>query len=123
MSSIAERIGLIMNENDLNYRTLAKELGYSDMAISNVVKGKSVPRYDMLMGIIERFPKYSSHWLLTGKGNKFGSVAGLMTTEEIAAYVVENQEDFFKDVLFREFLSKETYRRMLEIERGLKVGN
>lgn len=118
--AIGERIGHIMTQSGLNYRTLAATIGYSDMAVSNVVKGKSVPRYDMLIAIIEKFPKYSTYWLMTGKGDPEGKEAGVLNPSDIAIYVVDNQSEFLQNRLFIEFIEKLTFKRMLEIEKGAK---
>jgi len=68
MSEINERLRAIMNHYNYNYNSFGKELGYSDVAISKLLKGKNKPKFDFLQAILNRFPDISPEWLLTGKG-------------------------------------------------------
>ncbi len=66
---INERLREIMEKNGLNYRSFGKKLGYSDVAIAKLINGKSKPKFDFLLAILESDPLINPEWLLTGTGD------------------------------------------------------
>lgn len=122
MSDISHRIEKIMKDNNLNYRSLSQELGYTDVAVRNIVKGKSIPKFDFLEALFNKFPSINTYWLITGKGKQYiegdGNVLGSLPVEDISQWVVSRQSEFLKDTLFNEFIEKVALKKMLEIERG-----
>ncbi|EAR14054.1 helix-turn-helix domain-containing protein [Robiginitalea biformata] len=124
MNKIGQRFEEIMNDNSLNYRTFAEVLGVSDVAVRNIIKGKSNPKFDLLSALVGKYPKINSHWLLTGKGEKYTTIKGHTlsnaSVQELAEYVVGNQKIFLEDPLFNQFVEKLTYKRMWEIDKSDK---
>lgn len=62
-----------MIDNELNYSSLAKKIKYSDVAVSNIIKGKTKPKFEFLSALVQNFPNYNPAWILTGKGNEKGA--------------------------------------------------
>ncbi|HET8736201.1 MAG TPA: hypothetical protein VFM69_06360 [Pricia sp.] len=118
--AIGDRIEEVMNDHGLNYRSLAAKMKKSDTGVGNVAKGSTIPRYDFIKSFMEVFPDVNGHWLLTGNGNKTGDYKVMKiddySVREISEFVVTNQKKFLTDAMFREFLDKLTFKRMLEIE-------
>ena len=68
-NDISDRIKTIMNDKGMNYRSFGKYLGYSDVAISKIIKGDSKPKFEFLTNILTKIPEISPEWLLTGQGS------------------------------------------------------
>lgn len=67
--TINERIKEIMNKENLNFLSFGKQLGYSDVVVGNIVKGRNKPSYDFLNKLIQIFDWINAEWLLIGKGS------------------------------------------------------
>jgi len=79
MSTIGERIKLIMEHYGMNTRSFAEYIGFERNQNSRVVKkinGQENPSYDMLMLIIEKCDEIDVEWLMTGKGKMLKSSEG-----------------------------------------------
>lgn len=124
MSEIGQRIEAIMNDNNLNYRSLGIEVGYSDVAVRNIVLGKSNPKFDLLHALIKKYPKINSYWLLTGIGEMYSEVKGHSLSDasinEVAEFVVANQKKFLDNLLFNEFVEKMAAQRAWALLNNLK---
>lgn len=70
---IGDRIGEVMKDNGLNYRSLGLSMGYSDSQVRKIVLNKSMPGYDFLNSILKLNPALSTDWLMTGRGGKLKS--------------------------------------------------
>lgn len=70
MSTLAERIKLILHEQKVKQVNFAKTLGVSANYINLLANGKKTSISDTLAKLIEETYGYSSYWLLTGEGEK-----------------------------------------------------
>ncbi len=115
-----------MEDNNLNYRSLALKLNISDVQVRNIVLGKSLPKADFFQNIFREFPSVSLHWLLTGEGQK-----NLIKNEDnvdinsiindkkdyagLVRFLKQHHKELMKDELFRLYVENLTYAKALEI--------
>lgn len=70
MTTVHERIKLLMETFDMNVYKFAKEIG-EDRAekFYNIIKGKMKPNFDTMNDIGQRFPEVNFDWLIMDRGN------------------------------------------------------
>lgn len=72
---LCERIKMILQENHLKQKELARELGVTESYISALLSGRNTKVSNSLATLIEERYGYDSSWILSGKGSKM-KVAG-----------------------------------------------
>lgn len=70
MTSLSDRIKIILDERQITQIEFAKTLGVSANYVNQIVNGKKETISDTLSKLIEERYGYSAYWILTGKGNK-----------------------------------------------------
>ena len=70
MTSLNDRIKIILAENKITQVEFAKTLGISPNYVYKIVSGKKESISDTLAKLIEERYGYSAYWILTGNGNK-----------------------------------------------------
>lgn len=70
MSSLADRIRMILTENELTQAHVAADLGVSPNYINFLANGKKDKISDILAKLIEEVYGYSATWIMTGEGEK-----------------------------------------------------
>lgn len=75
MSTINERIELIIKEFKMNNNSFSKAIGLSaSTSINNITGGrKSKPSYELIESIVTTFPKINVEWLIIGTGGMYKS--------------------------------------------------
>lgn len=68
MTTLGERITLIMNSKGIKAPGLARILGQSERSVYNYIDNKNAPTAPILCTILQETPGLSAHWLLTGDG-------------------------------------------------------
>lgn len=68
--NLSERIRVILKENHLKQKELAKEIGVTESYISALLNGRNTNISQALATLIEEKYGYSSSWLLQGTGPK-----------------------------------------------------
>jgi len=68
MDTVGNRIKKIMDHLNLNYNSFSKELGYSDVVVGNVIKGRNKPSFDFVNKLTQTFDWVDVRWILTGQG-------------------------------------------------------
>jgi aromatic ring-cleaving dioxygenase len=70
MTTVHERIKLLMESFDMNVYKFAKEIG-EDRAekFYNIIKGKMKPNFDTMYDIGQRFPEVNFDWLIMDRGS------------------------------------------------------
>jgi predicted transcriptional regulator len=69
-NSLGDRFLKIMEDNNLNYRSMGKKCGLDESQIRKVIKGQvKDPRFSVVNKILNTFPEVSSDWLIAGRGN------------------------------------------------------
>lgn len=61
------RLALICKFKKITQVELGARIGVTGSAISSIVKDKSVPRYNVIVGILDVFPNLNPNWLLKGE--------------------------------------------------------
>lgn len=69
--SIVQRISLIAQNEAISTGVLEQKIGASKGVLSHAIKNGTDIQAKWLTKIIEIFPSYSAHWLLTGKEEAF----------------------------------------------------
>ncbi len=69
MTTVHERVKLLMESLDMNVYKFAKEIG-EDRAekFYNIIKGKMKPNFDTMNDIGQRFPEVNFDWLIMNRG-------------------------------------------------------
>ena len=70
MTRIVDRITEIIDDERLNDRRFEKIIGKSSSYLNSLRKKNTSPSVDVMLTILENFPKYNLHWLMTGEGKK-----------------------------------------------------
>lgn len=69
LTDISERFNEIMIQKNLNYSSLGDIIGYSDVAVGKIIKGKNKPKFEAIKSVLESFPDVSAKWLVLGVGD------------------------------------------------------
>lgn len=64
--NLSDRIKIILKENHLKQKELAKELGVTESYISALLKGRNTNISQALATLIEEKYGYNSEWVLNG---------------------------------------------------------
>lgn len=71
---IVDRIKQIVEQEDISYRSFETSINKSNGYIKQVLEKKgSLPSVDVILTIIDKYPKYNLQWLMTGKGSMLNS--------------------------------------------------
>lgn len=68
--TLGERIKTVLSERNIKQVDFAEALGVSANYVNQLVNGKKINISDTLSKLIEETYGYSSHWILTGEGEK-----------------------------------------------------
>lgn len=98
---IGDRINKIMTNKGLNYNSLSKITGYSDVQVRRICLNESVPKVDFIQHICSLFPDVDVEWLITGKSKKKTDKLSSDELEEFAITVFDNWEELMKSRLFK----------------------
>lgn len=66
-----ERLLKIIEEEGLNAKQFAEEVGIQAGTISNIVNGRNNPSLDVMQRVLNRFRTLNSDWLILGVGNMY----------------------------------------------------
>lgn len=89
MELVGVRIKKIMEHLDLNFNSLGKELGYSDVVVGNIIKGRNKPSFDFINKLTQTFDWLNIVWVLTGNGEM---ILGNITSDPEAEYNIANSK-------------------------------
>lgn len=98
--SIGKRIGEIMSQKGLNYRSLSKILGCSDTHIGRIIKDESTPRVDFIQHFCMTFSDVDVNWLITGIKSEANHPKEL-DYESLAKIVFDDWDELMKIRLFQ----------------------
>lgn len=66
-----QRLNQLFAHLKLSPSRFADEIGVQRSNISHLLSGRNKPSFDLMLKIIERFPRVNAEWLITGKGSVF----------------------------------------------------
>ena len=73
MTSLGQRIKIILDERKIKQVEFARTLGISANYVNQIVNGKKETISDTLSRLIEERYGYSAYWILTGNGEKLAA--------------------------------------------------
>jgi DNA-binding XRE family transcriptional regulator len=72
MSSIQERIRLIIEKKGLNQNSFSKKIGIQPQTLHHIIAGRLTnPSFEIIQKIISTFSDINPTWLITGNGDIF----------------------------------------------------
>lgn len=117
---ISSRVEILMNDKNLNYRSLGKKIGYSDTQVRNVIIGKSIPKVDFIQNLSRIYPDVRLEWIVTGNGSKYKSEPNIdihstsiddilkldlnKDISRLVRFLIENNSVLLTDPIYREFI-------------------
>lgn len=81
--NLSERIRLILEENHLKQKELAKETGVTESYISAILNGRNINISQSLANLIEEKYGYNNSWVLIGEEPKMKSLGKNRTLSDI----------------------------------------
>ena len=81
--SLCDRIKLILKENNLKQKDLAREIGVTESYISAIVNRRNTNLSHSLASLIEEKYGYSSEWVLTGAEPKLKQISKNRSLSEL----------------------------------------
>lgn len=81
--NLSERIKLILEENHLKQKELAKEIGVTESYISAIINGRNSNISQTLAALIEEKYGYSTSWVLEGTEPKLKVIGKNRTLSDI----------------------------------------
>lgn len=65
---MTDRIEKLLEETDMSPSLFADAIGVQRATISHILSGRNNPSLDFVQKVLNRFPKLSPDWILSGKG-------------------------------------------------------
>ncbi|MEE3035169.1 MAG: helix-turn-helix transcriptional regulator [Bacteroidota bacterium] len=101
---IAERIGEIIDENNLSASSFASMIGVQRSSISHILSGRNNPSLDLLLKIHKSFPDISLEWLILGE-DKIDKSLPLTNNKDVTEIIKSDKEsDNLRDSHLREIV-------------------
>jgi transcriptional regulator with XRE-family HTH domain len=71
MDNFAGRLKMLIDQFNITAYRLAKDLSCSNATVLNLLSEKSVPGYDFLSKLLNKFPTVNANWLIMGREHMF----------------------------------------------------
>tara|TARA_Y100000746_G_scaffold61285_1_gene49899 strand:- start:240 stop:608 length:369 start_codon:yes stop_codon:yes gene_type:complete len=101
---IAERIGKIIEENNLSASSFAKTIGVQRSSISHILSGRNNPSLDLLLKIHNAFNYISLEWLILGDNSMEKTLAEIQNVDKSELMIDEKELSDNKQSLLREIV-------------------
>lgn len=120
-----DRLKELIAFKNLNYRSLAKKLDYSDVQVRKIALNKSVPKIDFIQSLLRIEPLLNLDWLLTGKGDKFKSNLDFDLNNEVPVmillkYLLDRKDELIDNETYRDYIRANYELIMADDEREKK---
>lgn len=100
--NIIDRISIIQQECTKSQRSFELSIGKSSGYLNQLQKKDSTPSVDVIVKIIETYPKYSLEWIILGRGEKYSENVNIVN-EDAIEYVTGSKSDSKKlDVIIEQ---------------------
>ena len=101
---IAERIGKIIEENNLSASSFAKTIGVQRSSISHILSGINNPSLDLLLKIHNAFNYISLEWLILGDNSMEKTLEETQNIDKSELIIDEKELSDNKQSLLREIV-------------------
>ena len=101
---IAERIGKIIEENNLSASSFAKTIGVQRSSISHILSGRNNPSLDLLLKIHNAFNYISLEWLILGYNSMEKTLEETQNVDKSELIIDEKELSDNKQSLLREIV-------------------
>ena len=101
---IAERIGKIIEENNLSASSFAKTIGVQRSSISHILSGRNNPSLDLLLKIHNAFNYISLEWLILGDNSMEKTLEEIQNIDKSELIIDEKELSDNKQSLLREIV-------------------
>ena len=101
---IAERIGKIIEENNLSASSFAKTIGVQRSSISHILSGRNNPSLDLLLKIHNAFNYISLEWLILGDNSMEKTLEEIQNVDKTELIIDEKELSDNKQSLLREIV-------------------
>ena len=98
MTSLDQRIKIILDERKIKQVEFARTLGISANYVNQIVNGKKETISDTLSRLIEERYGYSAYWILTGNGEKLAANEISAEKEAIIKKILKMSDNEIKAV-------------------------
>jgi len=101
---IVERIGKIIEENNLSASSFAKMIGVQRSSISHILSGRNNPSLDLLLKIHNAFNYISLEWLILGDNSMEKTLEEIQNVNKSELIIDEKELSDNKESLLREIV-------------------
>ena len=101
---IVERIGKIIEENNLSASSFAKMIGVQRSSISHILSGRNNPSLDLLLKIHNAFNYISLEWLILGDNSMEKTLEETQNVDKSELIIDEKELSNNKQSLLREIV-------------------
>ena len=101
---IVERIGKIIEENNLSASSFAKMIGVQRSSISHILSGRNNPSLDLLLKIHNAFNYISLEWLILGYNSMEKTLEETQNVDKSELIIDEKELSNNKQSLLREIV-------------------
>ena len=101
---IVERIGKIIEENNLSASSFAKTIGVQRSSISHILSGRNNPSLDLLLKIHNAFNYISLEWLILGDNSMEKTLEEIQNVNKSELIIDEKELSDNKESLLREIV-------------------
>ena len=101
---IVERIGKIIEENNLSASSFAKMIGVQRSSISHILSGRNNPSLDLLLKIHNAFNYISLEWLILGHNSMEKTLEEIQNVDKSELIIDEKELSDNKQSLLREIV-------------------
>ena len=101
---IVERIGKIIEENNLSASSFAKMIGVQRSSISHILSGRNNPSLDLLLKIHNAFNYISLEWLILGDNSMEKTLEETQNVDKSELIIDEKELSDNKQSLLREIV-------------------
>ena len=101
---IVERIGKIIEENNLSASSFAKMIGVQRSSISHILSGRNNPSLDLLLKIHNAFNYISLEWLILGHNSMEKTLEETQNVDKSELIIDEKEPSDNKESLLREIV-------------------
>ncbi|MDB0600479.1 helix-turn-helix transcriptional regulator [Tenacibaculum maritimum] len=101
IKEIGDRIKHIMNKKGLNYRSLSRLMGCSDVQVRRICLNESLPKIDFIQHFCNIFPDVDVTWLVTGNQLVEKKEITSNEIEVISIKLFDKWDEFMKNRLFK----------------------